>query len=230
MNMPIGRTLVFGGYFALVAVLSVSCSTVRDGKGTVELFDGKTLSGWQCALAEPSVGLDRVWSVRDGMIVCQGDPLGVLYKGPEVANFNLEVEYRWAPGQQPGNSGIFSRIERPVTPLPRAIEVQLKHGDAGQVLGLQGKAVAPGQPRFISIKGHPVAGDVSGVGKTENAERTPGEWNRVVIEARGSLYKVHLNGKLVNQVEGVDVSRGPVGIQSEGGQIHFRKIALTPLD
>lgn len=200
------------------------------GKKTVQLFDGKTLNGWECALADKSVSLDQVWSVKDGMIVCKGDPIGVLYKGPEVLNFDLEVEYRWAPGQKPGNSGIFSRIERPVTPLPRAIEVQLKHGDAGQVLGLQGKPVAAGQPRFFAIKGHAVAGDIAGVGHTEDAERPAGEWNHVRIEARGPVYKVQVNGKVVNEVQGVDTTPGLVGIQSEGGEIHFRKVALTPLN
>jgi len=195
----------------------------------VNLFDGKTLNGWQYALADASVSRDSVWSVQDGILKCKGDPIGALYKGPDVTDFNLEVEYRWAPGQKPGNSGIFSRIERPVTPLPKAVEVQLHHGDAGDVLGLKGKQIAGGQPRAISIKAHPVAGDISGVKKTQDAENAPGEWNKVLIEARGAIYTVYVNGKQVNQVQGVDQTPGPIGLQSEGGEIHFRRVVLTPL-
>jgi hypothetical protein len=230
MKNNTGKILVLGGCLALAAGLIVSCGTLRSGPKTVELFDGKSLAGWQHTLADASVGRDKVWSVQNGILVCTGEPIGVLYKGPDLTDFNLEVEYRWAPGTKPGNSGIFSRIERPVTPLPRAIEVQLKHGSAGDLIGLHGKAVAGGQPRAIRVKAHPVAGDISGVSKSQDAENPPGEWNKVLIEARGPLYTVYVNGKLVNEVKGVDTTSGPVGIQSEGGEIHFRRVALMPMD
>ena len=223
-----GKTLVFGGCLALAAACLVSCSSLESKSKTVVLFDGKSLDGWQYALADASVSRDKVWSVEDGILKCKGDPIGVLYKGPDVSDFDLEVEYRWAPGQKPGNSGIFSRIEQPVTAVPRAIEVQLQHGNAGDVMGLQGKPVAAAQLRSFAIKGHPVAGDISGVKKTQDAEKPPGEWNKVFIQARGSVYTVYMNGKLVNQAQGVDLTRGPVGVQSEGGEIHYRRVAVTP--
>lgn len=214
---------------AFIAGLAVSCASLERSR-TVVLFDGKSLEGWQHVLADASVPRAQVWSVQDGILKCKGEPFGALYRGPEVTNFKMEVEYRWAPGKKPGNSGIFSRIERPVTFLPRAIEVQLQHGNAGDVMGLQGKNIAGAQARFLSIKAHPVAGDITGVAKIEDAERPAGEWNNVVVEARGPVYTVHINGKLVNRAEGVDVTAGPVGVQSEGGEIHFRKIVLTPLE
>ena len=39
---------------------------------------------------------------------------------------------------------------------------------------------------------------------------------------------VVLNGMLVNQATGCDVRPGKIGLQSEGGVIHFRTVALTP--
>jgi hypothetical protein len=176
------------------------------------------------------VPMSQVWSVQDGVLTCQGKPLGALYRGPAVTNFRLVVEYRWPPGSEPGNSGIFSRISEPLMPLPRTIEVQLKHGSAGDVLGLQGKPIAGGQPRFFEVKKHAVAGDIAGVTKMLDAENPPGEWNRVEILAQGARYQVWINGKLINEVDGVEVASGPVGIQSEGGVIQFRSITLTRLD
>ena len=214
----------------LVLLGVTSCSTPGEHKREVELFNGKDLAGWKQVLAEPEVSLGRVWSVQDGMITCQGKPLGFLYRGPAVANFRLQVEYRWPPGSEPGNSGIFSRISEPMKPLPRAVEVQLKHGSAGDVLGLQGKAIAGGQPRFFEVKNHAVAGDIAGVKKSLDAENPPGDWNRVEILAQDARYQVWINGKLVNDVAGVDLQPGPVGIQSEGGVIQFRRIRLSPLD
>jgi len=207
-----------------------SCSTPGGRQATIQLFDGKDLAGWKCVLAEPEVRLGQVWSVQDGILTCQGTPLGFLYREPAVGNFRLVVEYRWPPGSAPGNSGIFSRMSGPFKPLPCAVEVQLKHGSAGDVLGLQGKTIAGGQPRFFEVKKHAVAGDIAGVGKLLDAENPPGEWNRVEILAQGAHYRVWLNGKLVNEVAGVHTGAGLIGVQSEGGVIQFRRIVLTPLD
>lgn len=218
---------VCGGFFLLGLA---SCSTPGEPKHATELFNGKDLAGWQHVLAEPAVAMSQVWNVSEGILTCQGKPLGFLYRGPEVTNFRLVVEYRWPPGSPPGNSGIFSRVSQPFKPLPCAIEVQLKHGSAGDLLGLQGKPVAGGQPRFFEVKKHAVAGDIAGVAKMLDAENSPGEWNRVEILAQGPRYQVWLNGKLVNQANGVALAAGPVGIQSEGGVIQFRRITLTPLD
>jgi hypothetical protein len=207
-----------------------SCSTADKSKHASELFNGKDLAGWQQVLAEPGVKMDQVWSVENGILTCQGKPLGFLYQGPAVRDFRMVVEYRWPPGSEPSNSGIFSRIAQPFKALPCAVEVQLKHGSAGDVMGLQGKPIAGGQPRFFAVKKHAVAGDIAGVAKLLDAENPAGEWNRVEILAQGARYQVWLNGKLVNDVEGVDLNPGPVGVQSEGGVVQFRRITLTRLD
>lgn len=208
----------------------VSCCSPGKHTGTIELFNGKDLAGWKYLTADAAVPMNQVWSVQDGLLVCQGKPFGALYHGPDVTNFRLVVEYRWPPGTEPSNSGIFSRIGEPLKALPHTIETQLKHGSAGDVLGLQGKPIAAGQPRFFAVKKHEVAGDIAGVQKLFDAENPPGQWNRVEILAQGPRYQVWVNGKLVNEVEGVDVSAGPVGVQSEGGPIQFRRVSLTPLD
>jgi hypothetical protein len=163
------------------------------------------------------------------MIICRGEPLGVLFTTTEFTSFRLIVEYRWPPRRQPGNSGILTRINGPARALPRCAEVQLQHGNAGDVLGLQGMAVTVGQPRFFEVKAHPVAGDIAGVKKLMDAEKPAGEWNRVEVLARGGRYTVWVNGQLVNEATGVEISAGPVGLQSEGGEIQFRRATLTSL-
>ena len=144
-------------------------------------------------------------------------------------NFRLVVEYRWPPGQKPGNSGILTRINGPVRALPRAAEVQLMHGNAGDVLGLQGMQVLDGQPRFFAVNAHEIAGDIRGVKKLVDAEQPPGEWNRVEVLAEGGSYTVWMNGQQINHAVGVEIRPGPIGLQSEGGEIHFRRATLTPL-
>jgi hypothetical protein len=219
--------LLIGGLSLLTSFFLVSCRTHQAAE-SVDLFDGKSLHGWKHILADPSVPRDDVWSVQDGILTCKGKPIGAIYKGPSIEDFRLVVEYRWAPDTEPGNSGIFSRIHGDMRPLPRTVEVQLQHGNAGDLLGLQGRTIAAGQPRFFAIKAHPDAGDIAGVRKVTAAENKPGEWNQVEIEASGPNYRVWLNGKLVNEVTGVEQVAGPIGLQSEGGVIQFRKVTVIP--
>lgn len=214
---------------ALALALGTSCSLCRPQGSRITLFDGRTLNGWRAATADSTVPTDKVWRVRDGMIVCSGAPIGFLYSERTFTNFRLEVDYRWAPGTKPGNSGIFSRIQDTGRGLPQTVEVQLQHGNAGDVLTLQGLGITPGQPRFFQVAKHALAGDIDGVKKLENAERPAGDWNHLEVEARGGTYVVHLNGRKVNEVTGVHVAAGPVGLQSEGGEVHFRGISIQPL-
>ena len=165
----------------------------------------------------------------DRLLICTGEPLGVLQTERAFTNFRLVVEYRWPPGQKPGNSGILTRINGPVRALPRAAEVQLMHGNAGDVLGLQGMQVLDGQPRFFAVNAHEIAGDIRGVKKLVDAEKPPGEWNRVEVLAEGGSYTVWMNGQPINHAVGVEIRPGPIGLQSEGGEIHFRRATLTPL-
>lgn len=208
-------------------VLAGTGRAAESGGEAVALLNGRDLAGWAHVLADANVKREQVWSVRDGMLVCTGTPIGVLYTEKDYTNFRLVVEYRWAPGAKPGNSGIMSRLKPDTGALPNTVEVQLANGNAGDVLGLRGFPIAGGQPRWFE-KDSAIAGKISGVKKSAAAEKPPGEWNRVEIEARADRYTVRINGQLVNEVSGVEVRPGRIGLQSEGGEIHFRGVMLTP--
>lgn len=213
----------------LLNLTACCCVGKRSGTASQELFNGRDLTGWNHVSADPNVPLSSVWTVDNGLIHCKGDPIGFLYSDQSFSNFRLLVEYRWAPGQKPGNSGIFSRITQPMGALPRCVEIQLMHGNAGDVLGLQGRTIQSDQPRFFAVKAHPLAGDIAGVKKTSDHEKPPGEWNRAEILAQDGSYTVWVNGELVNEVAGIEVVPGPIGLQSEGGEIDFRRVNITPL-
>ena len=74
-----------------------------------------------------------------------------------------------------------------------------------------------------------MAGGLRGLRKVEGNEKEAGEWNQFVITADGDTVTIVLNGKEVNKATGVDVRAGQIGLQSEGGEIHFRKVQLTPI-
>lgn len=196
----------------------------------IELFDGESLDGWAHHVVEPDVPLEAVWSVRDGLLVGLGEPLGYLYTKDAFTSFELVVEWRWAPGTEPGNSGVLMRIGGEPKGIPESYEAQLKSGDAGDLYGFWGRPLEGDAARAHAVEGHELLGDLSGLRKIEGNENPPGEWNRYEIRFDGPDLVVHVNGKKVNEATGAAVVAGPIGFQSEGGEIHFRRITLTPLD
>jgi hypothetical protein len=212
--------------FALmVAVLSVSGLTAED---SIELFNGKDLAGWQAYFSEPGAKMEDVWSVKDGLLVCKGRPTGYLYTKREFTSYLLVVEWRWAPGTEPGNSGVLLRINGEPKTLPRSIEAQLKSGDAGDLYGFHGLKIDGDRAR-TSHQTSSGTGELVGVKKITGAEKAPGEWNRYEIRLDGGALQVKVNGTLVNEAKDCEVLSGPIGLQSEGGEIHFRTVELSPL-
>ena len=65
-----------------------------------KVFNGKDLTGWV------NVNTDAdTWTVRDGLLVCTGQPIGVMRSDKQYENFILHIEWRhMEPG---GNSGVF---------------------------------------------------------------------------------------------------------------------------
>jgi hypothetical protein len=194
------------------------------------LFNGFTLGNWSAVLAKSDAALPQTFSVREGMIICKGEPLGFIQTDKSFTNFRLEVQYRWAPGTKPGNSGIFLRINGTRTPLPRCIECQLKAGDAGDLYGFHGMKIDGDKARRTEKKGHELGGDFIGLKKLHANENRAGQWNRVEIELRGGNLQVKVNGTVVNEATGCELLAGPIGLQSEGGEIHFRTVRIMPLD
>lgn len=167
--------------FALLFALTVSAA---DGNW-ISLFDGKTLSGWRGYRGPVA----DVWVVRDGALTVNrnGEP-GTPGKGNttllserQFANFELEFEWRNAVG---GNSGVFYRVtEEEDRPQWTAIEYQLLDRGAHP----DGKN-GPDRWSAAAYALYPPAKEV--------APRTPGEWNRSRIVAKGNQLEHYLNGVL----------------------------------
>lgn len=193
-----------------------------------DLFNGKTLEGWSHFLADDTPA-DEVWSVSDGVLICKGVPNGYLFTDNVYQDFRLVLEWRWAPGREPGNSGVLLRIEgKAISFLPKCVEAQLKHESAGDIWAFYGRSVTGDEARLAKVEGHEVLGDFHGVSKMKMAENAPGEWNRYEIEVAGDTLTLHINGQLVNEARGLDILAGPIGLQSEGAEIHFRNIHIEP--
>jgi len=186
-----------------------------------QLFNGRDLTGWESFLVEEGARMEDVWSVENGILVGKGEPRGHLHTAKDYESFRLVVEWRWP--EEPGNSGVLMRITGEPAMLPNSVEAQLQSGNAGDMYGFQGFKIGGDEERLSEISiGWRLA-------KIEGAENPPGEWNRYEITVDGERITLYVNGTLVNEATGCDVRPGRIGLQSEGGVIHFRTVTLTPL-
>ena len=213
----------------LVCAASIA-SAADKGSKACNLFNGKCLDGWGGFLVESDAKMEDVWSVKDGILICKGEPHGYLCTEKEFDNFKLVVEWRWAPGKKPGNSGVLMRITGDEMMLPNCVEAQLANQSAGDMYGFQGFKIDGDAARKKTVVGHKLGGDFVGLTKTAGNEKKPGEWNKYEITADGGTITLKVNGKELNQATGCDTQAGKIGLQSEGGEIHFRTVRLIPLD
>ena len=96
MKQYLAALILFGGIVAVAGPLAGD-----PGQGFVDLFNGKDLSGWVNVNTDPDT-----WSVRDGVLVCSGQPIGVMRSERQYENFLLHIEGKHM--EAGGNSGVFS--------------------------------------------------------------------------------------------------------------------------
>ena len=71
--------------------------------------------------------------------------------------------------------------------------------------------------------------DVLGFRGKNDVENPVGEWNMLECIAEDGEISIFLNGTLVNKATDVKPRKGRIQLQSEGAEIFFRRIDLTPL-
>ena len=200
--------------------MAVKAVPVRPTEKTA-LFNGKDFAGWTKVINdEPGSCPDTTWTVKDGIIHCTGTPFGYLRTQLSYADYKLCVEYRWADTTtESPNSGIFSFTTGPDNFfLPKAIETQLKMGNAGDYVLLM-KGTLDGIPNErIAVKKK----------KADSSEKPRGEWNSVEVVVVGNTIKSTVNGVLQNEGKDVYTDAGQICLQSEGGAIQFRNITIEP--
>jgi hypothetical protein len=173
----------------------------------------------------PAAAPAAVWSRRaDGVIAVAGKPSGYIVTRASYANFSLHAEWRW-PGK-PGNAGVLLHIasgpKDGVWPL--SVQVQTKHGFAGDVLPMAGASFA--EPLTSAPRAYPAIKARTGA----NSERPAGEWNSVDITSRDGVIALMVNGVSQNRVSGAAPGAGRIGFQLEGAVYELRNVRITPLD
>lgn len=71
--------------------------------------------------------------------------------------------------------------------------------------------------------------DVIGFRGKKDVEKPLGEWNTLECLVVDGEIDIFLNGVLVNRATHIKPAKGRIQIQSEGAEIYFRRVELTPL-
>ncbi|MBL8763199.1 MAG: DUF1080 domain-containing protein [Phycisphaerae bacterium] len=191
--------------------------------GEISLFNGKDLTGWKAVvpdLAAKQQPETQVWEVRDGVLICKGSPAGYIRTEKDYTSYVLRLEWRFNPAKGPGNSGVLLRMVGADKVWPKSVEAQLESGNAGDFWNIDNFVMTAAKDRTNgrnTKKTH------------EGAERPVGEWNEYEIIVDGGTVVLNVNGEELNRATGVEVVPGKICLQSEGAEIQFRNIRLSPL-
>ena len=217
----------------LAIALLLVCLPARSGDAPVfqDLFNGKDLTGWVDVNTSK-----ETWSVKDGLLVCKGLPIGVMRSAKQYENFILHIE--WMHLEAGGNSGVFVWSEGTVPAgrqLPKGMEVQM--------LELQYPILHPLKDGTPNHPGY-VSGELFGANGLEGIPDNPrgrrsmsfemrckgkGEWNTYDVVCVDGTVKLSINGKFVNGISQSTVRKGYLCLESEGAEIHFRNIRILEL-
>ena len=218
-------------FYALGALLMMIAIPAAQGQGPlsrpkeVKIFNGKNFSGWTYELSDPNARWQDTWTIdpKEGIIVCKGNPAGYIRTLKDYKNFILRLEWRFNPvTKQAGNSGVLLRVQAPDKVWPKSVEAQLQSGQAGDFwlideakLDTPPERVDKGTPRHRL--------------RSKTNEKPIGEWNTYEIVCDGGKITLNINGEILNVGENAEAIPGKIALQSEGSEIHFRNIRITPL-
>jgi hypothetical protein len=188
---------------AFAALQAAPPASGQSGPGWVQLFDGKTLDGWD-------MSGQANWRVEDGAIVAdklmQEKGTAHLVTKNKYKDHMIHAEF-WASDD--ANSGIFVRCSDPKTVGARTCyEVNIFDRRKDPSYGT-GAIVY-----FSEVNPMPKAG---------------GKWNTFEITAKGRHIVVLLNGQKTADLHNGLFEEGPFTLQYGAGVIKWRKVAVKPL-
>jgi hypothetical protein len=217
--------------FGLMSLAVCGAAAAKSPNQPVQLFDGKSLTGWTAAGGQPATSN---WSVEDGMLALKGVG-GSLFTAEEYGDFDLSFQWKIAPR---GNSGVKYRVN---------FYQKGVHGRPGW-LGCEYQIFddADSKPTKYSTG---AIYDLSAPA-TERLLRPAGEFNDSRIVVVGTKIEHWLNGVMIVSADmGGDVwkqrladskfnnvkdlmkkPKGHIQLQDHRSRVWFRNLVLTPLD
>ena len=203
--------------------------------GSVSLFDGKTLDGWQ---GDPSI-----WSVRDGTITGQTKAETKLSENnflvwkDEVEDFELRLKFRL----ESGNSGIYYRAKKRPPSQSKGDPLVGPQADVDERGRWTGVIMEYQLREVLASRGQKVVIDEQGKKQVIGATGDPKEllqavkvkdWNDYRVTAKGGKVELAINGVTMCELDDRDprrLNRGWLALQVHVGKpmtVQFKDIYL----
>ena len=201
------------------------------------LFDGKTLDGWD--------GDSDYWSVEDGAITGRTTPQKklkhntfLLWKGGKLKDFELRVKYKLASG----NSGVQYRSRDDGDHRVSGYQADIVGGANDKYSGIlydeNGRGILAQRGQKVVIDDAGKKNVVGSVGESAEIFKAikQDDWNEYTITAKGNHFVQQING--VTTVDVTDeqtakaVREGILALQIHVGDpmvVQFKDITLTEL-
>ena len=240
------------GIVGLIAAITISATVAQAQEvepGFKSLFNGKDLAGW--------AGRTNHWSVQEGVITgqttkenpAQGNNFLIARdddKDLVVGDFELRLSYRFGPNAW-GNSGIQYRSKAFENYVVRGYQADMEVGPThtGGLYEEGGRGILCKRGQKIIIRENPAKpakGAVEVVGslgdtKEMQAKIKAGDWNDIIIIAKGNHLQQFINGMQTVDVVDEQASKaaksGVLALQIHAGQpmkIQFKNIRIKPLN
>jgi Domain of Unknown Function (DUF1080) len=171
---------------------------------SVELFNGRDLTGWK----PRNTGSKNGWLVRDGVLI-NAEPGNDLVSQEKFTDFKLRAEFRYPPGS---NSGIYLRGR---------YEVQIednygKEPDSHEIGGIYG---------FLM----PIKNAAKKSGEWQTVEITlVGRAVTIVLNGEQVIDRQAIPGITGGALDSDEGKPGPIMLQGDHGVVEFRKVTLIP--
>ncbi len=223
---------------ALALLAATTCALAppprsRRPEDTV-LFNGNNLKGWTFKPADDEKNpksAEQVWLVQHGVLVSTGTTTGFLTHEGQFENYVLTLDWRSMPrasggaGSKLAASGagalfIHTSDEKGSFGCPKSIEIGL-FNDPGSVYF---RDVEPFAQQQWAFRAPDFAGEF---------EKPMGEWNELKVICHDNRLTVFLNGTPINQVDGLNRTKGSIALQSQTASFkapsYYRNIKLQPI-
>ncbi len=214
---------ILNSALALALLMLVACSSSdKSPSGTVDLFDGTSLEGWQ------NFGGGKFY-VEDGMIIGEAAPVlpnSFLATNEMYGDYELEVDFKVDPLL---NSGIQirSHVYEEETKTVRwggtfkadgSKDVKDRVWEKGRFWGYQIEIDPTDRGWSGTLYEEGARGFLHTPGESEAAKQAfkAGEWNHFRIVANGDHFQTWLNGVPVADVHDDDQASGYIALQLHG--------------
>lgn len=232
--------------FVALLILGGRVGALAGEQGKDCLGDGKTIESFQFVLLEP-VRISDCFNLEDGVLRVSPGASGwiLLDKNMKnMENFTFSIEFQFL---EPGfvDSGVTfcvaPFVPEDFTKAPRALEVQMKSTDLGDLWGCAGFEIdeiletneKKTSNRFFAHTEADTGNRYCRLKRLTAPGLLPcGEWNHMVVDVQGETLTVRMNGQLINQCRLKEPLNGPIAIQTKtypgkNVSISYRNARLT---